>query len=174
MTMMTELAPVVNYDAELINIGQCSSLSGLGSKEMVLGVTPSAVHQRLYESYIVNIERGWEAVRDMIVFDIRFSLDLGARKRAADLLIVLRRFLTEQSTTNIMRRTVEIVAIAPNVRAKHASRIDVPPQASRICGLARRSFQNPRTPRGVRQLHQDLPSAPLVLRQGCFDTATSH
>jgi hypothetical protein len=34
-------------------------------------------------------------VRDLIVADIRAALDLGASKRAADLLMVLRTFLFE-------------------------------------------------------------------------------
>lgn len=64
--------------------------------EMVLGTTPTAKHDSLYASYLLQRDRGWEAIGDMIVADIRSSLELGTLKPAADLLIVLRRFLLER------------------------------------------------------------------------------
>lgn len=71
------------------------AVTGLAANEMVLGVAPSARHDRLLSSYLFNIERGPAAVRDMIVADLRRFLDLGARREAADRLIVLRCFLSE-------------------------------------------------------------------------------
>lgn len=89
----SKMGLVMTY--ELIAVAQCADLCGLGQNEIVLGVTPSRMHNSLHESYMLHRAKGWEAVRDMIVADIRMALDLGAKKRAADLLIVLRRFLSE-------------------------------------------------------------------------------
>jgi hypothetical protein len=48
-----------------------------------------------FSSYLVHLGRGQAAVRDIIVADLRIFLDLGASQRAADLLIVLRLFLSD-------------------------------------------------------------------------------
>jgi len=87
-----------------ITLAQCAALSGLHSNEMLLGVSPTAMHDSLHASYRLHDERGWPAVRDMIVADIRASLDLGASKQAADLLIVLRRLLSERVTIAVVRQ----------------------------------------------------------------------
>lgn len=89
--------------SEQITPAQCAALSGLHSNEMLLGVSPTARHDSLHASYRLHDERGWQAVRDMIVADIRASLDLGASKQAADLLIVLRRFLSERVAVVVIR-----------------------------------------------------------------------
>lgn len=78
----------------MISFAQCAAFAGLASNEMVLGVTPAVKHDRLLSSYLANLGRGAIAVRDMIVADLRAYLDLGAMQRAADQLIVLRRFLS--------------------------------------------------------------------------------
>ncbi|KAF0135391.1 MAG: hypothetical protein FD148_703 [Methylocystaceae bacterium] len=79
----------------MIAVQQLPALAGLAPNEIVLGVTPSAEHDRLLASYLFNLERGPAAVRDMIVADFRCFFDLGARRQAADMLIVLRRFLSD-------------------------------------------------------------------------------
>ena len=79
----------------MITVTQCAALTGLASDEMFLGMTPSAKHYSLLSSYLVNLSRGPVAVRSMIVADLRTILDLGASRQAADLLIVLRLFLSE-------------------------------------------------------------------------------
>lgn len=79
----------------MIAVQQLPALAGLAPNEIVLGVTPSAKHDRLLASYLFNLERGPAAVRDMIVADFRCFFDLGARRQAADMLIVLRRFLSD-------------------------------------------------------------------------------
>jgi hypothetical protein len=89
--------------SEQITPAQCAALSGLHSNEMLLGVSSTARHDSLYASYRLHDESGWQAVRDMIVADIRASLDLGASKQAADLLIVLRRFLSERVAVVVVR-----------------------------------------------------------------------
>lgn len=81
----------------MISVTQCAALAGLAPNEMFLGVTPSAKHYSLLSSYLLNLKRGPVVVRTIIVADLRSFLDLGASRRAADLLIVLRLFLSEYS-----------------------------------------------------------------------------
>lgn len=79
----------------MITVAQCAAFAGLDSNETLLGVSPSAGHHSLLSSYLLNLSRGPAAVRDMIVADLRCWLDLGAPQRAADLLVVLRLFLSD-------------------------------------------------------------------------------
>ena len=79
----------------MISVTQCAESSGLAPNELILGVTPSSRHHSLLASYLFNRERSPAALRDMIISDIRSFLDLGAKQRAADLLIVLRLFLSD-------------------------------------------------------------------------------
>ena len=83
-------------NSEQITVAQCAALSGLGPHEMVLGTTPTAKHDFLYANYLLHGDGGWEAIGNAIVADIRSSLNVGALKQAADLLIVLRHCLLER------------------------------------------------------------------------------
>lgn len=76
--------------ADMISVSQCIALSGLGVNEVILGVTPTKRHDQLCESYLLIPGGRYDVLRDRIVGDIRASLELGARRLAADLLIVLR------------------------------------------------------------------------------------
>lgn len=81
----------------MISVTQCAAFAGLASDELILGVAPSAKHRLLLSSYLLNLELGKfgpVTVRDMIVADMRRFRELGALQRAADLLLVLRLFLT--------------------------------------------------------------------------------
>lgn len=89
---------------DLVSFAQCADFSGLHSNEMLLGATPSARHHSLRASYLRHLRRGSKAVRDMIVADIRSSLDIGASKRAADLLIVLRWFFSDHPEARLAGR----------------------------------------------------------------------
>ena len=60
-----------------------------------LGAAPSARHHSPLSSYRLNLWRGPKVVCGLIVSDIRTILDLGASRRAADLLLVLREFLSD-------------------------------------------------------------------------------
>jgi len=62
---------------------------------MVLGVRPSAKHRVLLSGYLLNLWRGPKTVRRMMVDDIRMWRDLGMPEHAADLLIVLRQFISD-------------------------------------------------------------------------------
>lgn len=91
---------------ELITVSQCADLSGLRPQELVLGAVPSLIHQSLHDSYLLHRRRGWGFVCDLIVADIRGALDLGAKKLAADLLVVLRRLLFERRAEARRRETL--------------------------------------------------------------------
>ena len=77
----------------MLTLKQCLAMAGLAGDEVILGMTPCARHRMLLESYLTNIWRGPKVVRDMIISDLRLCNELGAKLRAADLLIVLRQFL---------------------------------------------------------------------------------
>ena len=77
----------------MLTISQCLDVSGLAASEIFVGPTLAVRHRALLSSYMLNLDRGPMAVRDMIVADLRSSLDLGALHRAADQLLVLRLFL---------------------------------------------------------------------------------
>jgi hypothetical protein len=62
---------------------------------MILGAVPSTKHQNLLSRYMFNLHRGAVAVHEIIVYDLRGYLDLGATNRAADLLVVLRLSLSK-------------------------------------------------------------------------------
>ena len=70
------------------------SATGLCPDEMIVGVTETEMHRAVLASYLSNLWRGPEVVRDLMLADIRSALDLGVAERAADLLLVLRRFLS--------------------------------------------------------------------------------
>jgi hypothetical protein len=79
--------------SQQITTDQCAALSGL--YEMFLEVTPTAKHDYLYASYLLHQTGGAAALRDLMVANIRDAIELGNTIEAADLLIVLRRFLSE-------------------------------------------------------------------------------
>lgn len=79
----------------MITISQCLDFTSLAPNEIILGASLGPRHQRLLSSYLLNLDRGATAVRDMIIADLRSFLDVGARQRAADQLLVLRIFLAE-------------------------------------------------------------------------------
>jgi len=79
----------------MISLTQCLVLGGLGSNEAMMGIAPCAKHHSLLLSYLFNLKRGLAFVRDMIIVDLRSSIDVGAMQQAADLLVVLRLFFSE-------------------------------------------------------------------------------
>lgn len=87
----------------MITVAQCASFAGLSPKEIILGASPSRRHEALLWSYLLNLHRGPllnlnrgpVVIREMILSDLRTSLDLGAHNWAGDLFFVLRAFLSE-------------------------------------------------------------------------------
>ncbi len=59
------------------------------------GLSLTDAHRALLSSYLLNLWRGPEAVRKLIVADVRRWIELGAPEPAADALLVLRKFLSE-------------------------------------------------------------------------------
>jgi hypothetical protein len=86
-----------------VSLSECATRTGLGSNEMLVGVTPTAMHDSLLESYARDCGKGCAAVRDRIVTDIRAALKLGQSEQAADLLIILRRFLWDRPVVALVR-----------------------------------------------------------------------
>jgi hypothetical protein len=89
----------------MITLEQCTASAGLAPNEIVLGSTPSAKHRSLLASYLLNLKRGPEGVRDMMVSDLRCWLDLGVAQQAADSLIVLRQYLSDYPEARLMRHS---------------------------------------------------------------------
>lgn len=79
----------------MLSVEQLSAVSGLRVGAFVLGVSPSPKHRVLLSSYLLNLWRGPEAVREMLIADYCSAIDMGAPARAADLLLVLRQFLDD-------------------------------------------------------------------------------
>ena len=73
---------------------KCSTCGG-PSYDPLNNFVPCGVHCRLLASYLLNIDRGAPAVRDMMMHDIQGFRELGAHKQALDLAIVLECFLSE-------------------------------------------------------------------------------
>lgn len=88
----------------MIPLKECAEFAELDSSELVTGSVLSAKHRSLLSSYLLNLKRGPSAVRGMIVRDIRMAIDLGASKFAADLVLVLRMFLSKHPEAKIARR----------------------------------------------------------------------
>jgi hypothetical protein len=89
-----------------ISVSQCAAFSGLATNELVLGVTPSVKHAQIYSSYLRNLGNDRGAVQEVIVAAIRAYIERGAMRPAADLLIVLRMLLSEESDMALFRRGV--------------------------------------------------------------------
>lgn len=78
---------------DLVGLGACAEMCGLGTHEMLLGVSPCERHDRLFAVYKMTAGEAQAALRARIVADIRRALDHGVTRHAADLLVVLRRCL---------------------------------------------------------------------------------
>ena len=91
----------------MITNEQCGEFTGLAPNEMILGAIPFAKHRVLLSSYVLNICRGSKTVRKMIVADIRMWLDLGMVKESADLVVVLRQFLSDYPEAGLHHRSRE-------------------------------------------------------------------
>jgi hypothetical protein len=78
----------------MLTLDRCAVATGLSTNDFFLGVAPSGRHRSLLDSYLANMGRGPEAIRDMMIADLQRWTQLGANARAADLLVVLRQFLS--------------------------------------------------------------------------------
>ncbi len=87
----------------MITLEECAAFAALETNELFTGAVLSAKHRSLLSSYIFNLKRGPISVRKMIVADIRMAIDLGASKHAADLILVLRMYLSKHLEARIQR-----------------------------------------------------------------------
>lgn len=76
---------------QLMPIERCAEMAGLRGHEIVLGVSPGDKHHRMFARYRRAVSL--DAARTRLVADIRNAVEIGAARRAADLLIVLRWLL---------------------------------------------------------------------------------
>ena len=82
----------------MISLEDCIGMCGLDENE----VAAIAEHEHIPEiaaaalaSYLLNKPHGGEAIRTMIIDDIRKALDEGHIKHAAELFMALRHFLEQ-------------------------------------------------------------------------------
>lgn len=87
----------------MITLEECAEFAGLETNELFTGAVLTAKHRSLLSSYLLNLKRGPVGVRKMIVADVRTAIDLGASKHAADLILVLRMFLSKHPEARIQR-----------------------------------------------------------------------
>lgn len=84
----------------MLSLSQCFDFTDLMPEEIILGVSSTPHHERLLRSYELALDRSSIiAVRDRMIADLRFCIDFGAKARAADLLLVLRTFLSQHLET---------------------------------------------------------------------------
>lgn len=144
----------------MISVSECAAHAGLASNELVLGAVPSEKHRSLLSSYLLNAHRGLEAVRAMIVADLRSFLDLGVPARAADLLIVLRMLLTDHpQACRANRPAVRRAASLEAVFAVDLDDFDRGREAGVVLSFARRSRRI--EPRG----YPDRLGDPAIVRR---------
>ena len=84
----------------MVSLRECAAISGLSHAELVElhclePILRRKARRKLLSTYLTNIDRGAEAVCGLLLADLHGCLDLGARRRAADLLIVMRLLLAE-------------------------------------------------------------------------------
>jgi hypothetical protein len=88
----------------MITAKQCADYAGLAQSEIILGAVPSFKQQSLLSNYLLNLARGPDAVREMIVSDLRGCIGAGDRRRAADLLVVLSILFSEYPEARMRTR----------------------------------------------------------------------
>jgi len=79
----------------MITMAECANFVGLAPDELLLCAIPSTRHKSLLKSYLFNLKRGEKAVCCLIIGDFWRLMELGAEERAADVLHVLRLFLSD-------------------------------------------------------------------------------
>ena len=80
----------------MMSVAECAEHAGLTSSELILGPALGPKHHALLATYMQYIAEGAAKVRDLICADLKSALALHVNSRAADLLLVLRLFLTER------------------------------------------------------------------------------
>jgi hypothetical protein len=118
----------------LVTITRCSEISGLNPWEMLVGVLPASRHERQLEAYRSGLLGTGGSVCATIVADIRLALEQGAPEHAADLLVVLRRYLAQKENAceewlpgrNLLQRSGNLIGQTGRrtaIRADHSAHI---------------------------------------------------
>jgi hypothetical protein len=149
----------------MISVSECAAEAGLASNELVLGAVPSARHDSLLSSYLLNSHRGLDAVRAMIVADLRRFLDLGVPARAADLLIVLRLLLTDHPQARRVTPRLESAMRSARTLAIDFEAFERGREAAVVLTFARRGRSAERRADDPRPYFDRTPD-PLVARRG--------
>ncbi|HEY8261426.1 MAG TPA: hypothetical protein VIG55_09460 [Methylosinus sp.] len=149
----------------MISVSECAAEAGLASNELVLGAVPSARHDSLLSSYLLNSHRGLDAVRAMIVADLRRFLDLGVPARAADLLIVLRLLLTDHPQARRVTPRLESAMRSARTLALDFEAFERGREAAVVLTFARRGRSAERRADDPRPYFDRTPD-PLVARRG--------
>jgi hypothetical protein len=87
----------------MITLEECAEFAALETSELFTGALLSTRHRSLLSSYLLNLWRGPIAVRKIIVGDVQAAIDLGASKYAADLVLVLRLYLSKHPEARVQR-----------------------------------------------------------------------
>jgi len=77
----------------LVGIKERRELTGLSSREILLGASPSPRHRATLRGYLRLSHGNVREVQEILIHDLRSYLEIGARSFAADQLILLRLFL---------------------------------------------------------------------------------
>ena len=77
----------------MIPLHECAAIAGLKSDDLVVGTDFRPIHWKMLSGYLTNRDKGLARVCGLIIADMRAYLDLGAKEKAADALVVLRLLL---------------------------------------------------------------------------------
>lgn len=142
---------------ELMPISRCAEMAGLCSHELVLGVSPSDKHHHMLARYRRAVSL--DAARGRVVADIRSAVKIGAARRAADLLIVLRWLLAPEASFDNSQTTMR-----PRRRILSARRPSDRSVVSRA-GIVERRGRNHPSLRSWASAPLIAPASPVVLAQ---------
>lgn len=98
---------------DFASLAKCPRFSDLDWGELAPNSALSAMQNSLYASYMLLAPRGMKSVRNMMISDIELFLDLGARNRARDILLVLRRFCYDHPGIEASLTDTKSVSDAP-------------------------------------------------------------
>jgi hypothetical protein len=112
--------PIASDGVEMLaGIAECRKLTGLSSREMLLGVSPSPRHRATLRGYLRLCHGNVREVQHVLINDLRSYLEIGARHFAADQLIVLRLFLADQMRLRKPAALPEMTMIEMSASGRH-------------------------------------------------------
>jgi hypothetical protein len=76
----------------MLNLKTCDISTNKGCNDSVVDDKIRPRHRTLLKSYLLNLDHGFDKVKDLIELDIRSSIDIGANELTQDLLIILELY----------------------------------------------------------------------------------